>query len=259
MKKRDLRINRSIDIMRDRNGATVKEIAQALAVSEMTVRRDIELLRVNNIVSVNHGVVFFNPDAEKTDVNSKYHIIHEQGVNDEEKDRIGRMAAKLIEPGDTIIIDAGTTTEKLARYIPLNCPITVLCYTLNTLNEVNKKNVRTLLFGGGYYHYNSQMFESEESIHLIKRTRANKVFLAASGVSDKLGLTCANLYEVSSKASAIESSVKRILLVDYSKFGNVESAFFSALETIDVVVTDSNVPTEWLDLLTKHNIEVILA
>lgn len=259
MKKRSVRINRIIDTMRDENGATVKRLAQKLEVSEMTIRRDLELLRVNNVIFINHGVAYFNPNAEKTDVNSKYNIIHERGENDVEKEAIGRAAAKLIEPGDTIILDSGTTTEQVARFIPLNYQITVLCYTLNVLEEVSKKTVNSLLFGGGVFHFNSQMFESEESIHLINRTRANKVFLSAGGVSDRFGLTCANLYEVQSKVAAIDSSVERILVVDFSKFEKVELAFFSKLDCINTVVTDNKAPEEWIKLLRDMGIRVIVA
>jgi DeoR family deoxyribose operon repressor len=93
-------------------------------------------------------------------------------------------------PEDTIIIDIGTTIEHLARHISPNCPLTVLCFTINILFEVYKKNVDNLIMGGGYYHTNTQLFKSQEAINLIHRIRGNKYFMSAVGVSGTLGLTC---------------------------------------------------------------------
>lgn len=100
-----------------------------------------------------------------------------------EKLKIGQFAASLIEPNDTIIIDTGTTTEQIAHYLPTDIPITVLCYNMNTLLAISNKPNINIILAGGYYYKNTQLFQSPEGVRMIRRIRANKAFLSASGVN----------------------------------------------------------------------------
>lgn len=252
MKKRDIRINHMISILRNLNGASVKDLSKMLDVSEMTVRRDLNTLQSNNIISWVHGAAIINPEHEQED--KSYHILSEKGIMGQQKERIGRAAARMIEPNDVIIIDIGTTAEKLARYIPANFPITVLCFTMNVLVEVHKKNVGELIFGGGYYHYNTQLFESPDSINLIRRMRANKFFMTAAGVNEQLGITCVNQHELPTKNACMDSSLEKILMVDSSKFGLVKPAHFANLDQIDTIVTDNDISEYWRELIQEQGI-----
>jgi DeoR family deoxyribose operon repressor len=252
------RTGRLINILQERNGASIKELALELEVSEMTIRRDLEQLGLNNIVSLVHGAAIFK-SAQGGKVLEDYYLLLEKTVNYQEKERIGQEAAKMIVPGDTIIIDIGTTAEFLAKHIPPEYPITVLCFTMNTLLEVNKKKVETLIMGGGYYHANLQFFESAETISLIQRTRATKLFLSAAGVSRELGLTCVKQYEVPVKQACIASSMEKILLADSQKFDHVRPAYFASLDSINTVITDSGIDPEWVRFLENKNIRVVVA
>jgi DeoR family deoxyribose operon repressor len=103
------------------------------------------------------------------------------------------------------------------------------------------------------------MLESPEGIQLINRTRASKVFLSAAGVSEQLGITCANQYEIESKKAIINAALSRILLVDSSKFGKIRPALFAQLSDIDAIVTDDDIPTEWRDIIDKLKITLHIA
>ena len=109
----------------------------------------------------------YNPENADVVDKRNYELSDEKLVNEEKKIRIGKAAAAMIEPGDIIIIDTGTTTEKLVRYIDDDLAITVLCYNANTMFEMLKKKSSNILFAGGVYHANTQMFESPEGINLI--------------------------------------------------------------------------------------------
>ena len=183
-------------------------------------------------------------------------MILEKAVNNPEKERIGRAAARMLNHGDTIIIDIGTTTEHLARHIPQDYPIAVLCLTINILFEVYKKNVENLIMGGGYYHANTQLFESGETVNLVRQTRASKYFMSAAGVSREMGLTCINQYEVSIKQACIDSSLQKILLADSQKFSQVRPAYFAPLEKIDMVITDSGISPEWVKIMEDMGITI---
>jgi DeoR family deoxyribose operon repressor len=256
MKQRLLRMRIVVDYLRDRNGASIRDLARELKVSEMTVRRDLEQLRLENIVSLVHGAAIFNSDSSAGEQLRDYHLSLEETVSKAEKERIGRAAAGMVQDGDIIIIDIGTTTEYLARNLPQGFPITALCFTMNALTEVCKKKIENPIMGGGYYHANTQLFESEETISLIRRVRATKLFLSAAGVSREMGLTCANQYEVKVKQACIESSLKKILLVDSKKFDRIRPAFFTTLDKVDTVITDKGIDRSWIKTMEDMGIEV---
>jgi DeoR family deoxyribose operon repressor len=222
----------------------------------MTIRRDLSQLQAANIVSLVHGAAIYRNDAQLDVQGNDYHLVLEKAVKNPEKEHIGKAAARLVKPGDTIIIDIGTTTEHLARYITPSCPITVLCFTINILFEIYKKNVDNLIMGGGYYHTNTQLFESQEAINLIHHIRANKYFMSAAGVSSELGLTCMNQYEIGIKQACIESSLQKILLVDSSKFDQIKPSYFASLEKINTVITDNGISPDWVKIMEDRGITV---
>jgi DeoR family deoxyribose operon repressor len=228
-----------------------------MGVSEMTIRRDLAQLRLDNMVSLVHGAAIFRPGQNGIVQEEDYYLSLEKTVNNPEKERIGREAARLVEPGDTVIIDIGTTTELMAKHIPPVHPVTVLCFTVNALLELHKKKVENLIMGGGYYHAKTQFFESPETISLIQRTRASKYFLSAAGVSREMGLTCANQYEVNVKQACIASSLKKILLADSNKFDQIRPAYFASLNTLDTVITDSGISPQWVQFLEALSVKVI--
>ena len=156
MKNRIERISQTVDILQKRNGASVKELAGELGVSEMTVRRDLEQLRLDNIVSLVHGAAIFKSDPSAKD-QREYYLNLEQAVKNPEKERIGQRAARMVQPGDIIFIDVGTTVEQMAKYIPVGCSVTVFCFTANVLQEICKKKIENLIMGGGFYHPGTQL------------------------------------------------------------------------------------------------------
>ena len=163
-----------------------------------------------------------------------------------------------MEPNDTVIIDSGSTTEHLAHYIPSGMPVTALCYSMNILNELITKEDISLIFPGGFYHPNAQMFESQQAIDLINQIRANKVFLSAAGIHRELGITCMHNYEISTMQAVIKSSVTKILLADSSKFDQIRPAYFASLECIDIIVTDHYLAEEWQEYIRGVGIELYL-
>ena len=241
MGKREIRIQELLHLVRQHNGIGIRPLAEMLGVSEMTVRRDLESLTASGTVHVIQGVVL----AAKQQDNAQYHLVQQQSVRSSEKGRIAKEAAKMVQPGDSIFLDIGTTTCNILRYLPSGMPITVICCTVNTLLEALRKNFGQLIFCGGFYHGDTQMFESIENNQLLSRVRANKAFISAAGVSASLGLTCANEYEVHTKTACISTAQQKILLVDSQKLGQVRPAYFAALSDMDRIITDTGASTEW--------------
>ena len=139
----------------------------------MTIRRDVDALCEKNLVTLIRGVAIYNHHMESFIHNKEYSIANEREVSKEEKSKIGKKAASLIESNDVIIIDTGTTTEHLAKHIPNKMNLTVICYNMNILMEIKDKTSK-IIFTGGHYRENTEMFQSPEGTALISRTCANK-------------------------------------------------------------------------------------
>ena len=231
------RIAQIIQILQLTRGAGIKELARKLAVSEMTVRRDLEDLARENVVKIIHAGAVLSAGA------------HEGApVMTEEKMRIGRKAASLIDPGDIVIVDSGSTTEWLARSIPQDSRITVICFSLNVLVEARQRRGCILVFAGGTLQEKTLTFESPEGIELLRRSRAHKAFLSAAGVSGTLGVTCGSSGEAEMKRAALGSSLSRILLVDSRKFGLVSPAWFADMKSFDAIVSDTGISLEYVEI-----------
>ena len=134
-----------------------------------------------------------------------------------EKKRIGEKAATLVEPGDVLIIDSGSTTEWLARNLPPDARLTVICFALNIFLEAASHAKTTVVFAGGTFHSDTLVCESTEGLELIGRYRATKAFFSAGGVSDSLGVTCMDAAEAELKKISLRSAQSRILLVESGK------------------------------------------
>ncbi len=256
---RSERLNMIMQTLQISKAASVQELSEQLKVSHMTVRRDLASLAKSEKVRMLHGSVILHPKSDIRETESYYSLIAAGAEHPELKRRIGQLAASLIEPEDTLIIDVGSTTEYLARYLPENVEYTVLCFSLNVVSEtVRRKNCKTL-FAGGLYHENTMMFESPEALSMIGAFRATKAFISASGANSQFGVTCMNSYERETKKAIIQSSMKKILLVDSSKFGVIRSDYFAELHDFDEIVTDSGISTEYAEIIRKMGIDLRIA
>ena len=222
----------------------------------MTIRRDLAVLKNNQVAENVGGTAFYRPASIGSLIDPDYNLSEELVKQNIQKDNIGRFAASLIDKDDIVIIDTGTTTEKIAPYIPENLNITVLCYSTNILQELHSKTSIQLLFAGGFYHPKTQMFESSQGITFIQSIRAKKVFISAAGIHPELGVTCVNNYEVPTKHAILKSSLHKILVADSSKFDKIRPAYFCDLQQINTVITDDGIPSHWIDLLESEGIQV---
>lgn len=258
MGKREDRVKSLLRIIERRDGVTIKELSVIEGVSELTIRRDIQLMEEKRLVRNVRGTIFCNYAEDSDNSDTSYLLSVATNRHRTEKKRIGEYAAKLIQPGEFIIIDNGSTTEQVAENIPYNAEITVLCYNMNVLNNLYKKPNINLIFCGGNFHHQTLMFECAESLEIIRRSRASKVFVSAAGIHEHLGVTISGEYELACKREILKAGVERILLADSSKFGKVEPCFFGELTSFEKIISDTGLSKEWCDLIRSKGIELIL-
>jgi DeoR family transcriptional regulator, deoxyribose operon repressor len=230
----------------------ITDLANKLGVTTMTIRRDLDLLVQKGSVKVYHGV------AVPTKIQD-YLVTEAESIRMGEKLRIAKAAASLVGPNETIIIDAGSTASMTAQELPRGIPLTVICLSLDAFLNVARNPDSEVILIGGIYHESSRVFESPESISLLKRHRATKAFISTSGFREDMGVTCSNQFEIEIKKAALHSSIEKILIADSSKFGKVNSYFFADLREFDTIITDTDLSKEALLLLRDQGIKVIVA
>ena len=245
MGKKDLRMYALLEVLRTSPVLSIRELAERFEVSEMTIRRDLDYLKENQLL--------YEPNQSRYPAD-EYIYSEEQIKHLDKKRRIARYAAGLIRPEDILILDSGTTTGELSRHIPEGFPLTILCYNFHILSQLYKQDNLSIIFAGGHYHKRDLMFESEEGVTLIQRTRASKMFVSASGIHEKLGLTCAYPYETATKRAAIGSALTKILVADSSKFGEVRPGYFAQLAELDEIITDTDLTKEWREQIASQGI-----
>lgn len=251
MKKRDVRIETMIKLLEVNDALTIHSLAEELGVSEMTIRRDVEILRQKNVILDVPGVVVLNRSFRNEE---NYHLNNATWSKIAEKDRIGKFAASLIEDNDVILIDDGTTAEYIARFLPRDKNITVFTYNLNILNILTEKPNVEIIFGGGYYHPEARSFSCPEALELLSNVRANKAFSSAAGVHQTLGVTSSAPFDTAIKKAILHFGQEKILILDSSKFGVVKSQHITNLDSYDRIITDSDLDPEWISYINDLGI-----
>ena len=260
MDKKTIRREKIISFMKTSNVSNIKALADMLNVSAMTVRRDLEFLAQENIIQFYHGGAVFNPHYLEQAVNpNDYYLQQQTMLHKNEKTMIAHKTLELLVPRETIMLDSGTSMFYFAKAIPETHNLTIILWSLNVLEELVRKPHNSILIQGGVYHPETQMFENNQGMDIIKNSRASKAFISAGGLHTNLGVTCPFHYEVETKRAAIKCSMERILLLDSSKFGKVCSAHMAEIHEFNVIITDSGIPEEYKEFIESSGVQLIIA
>jgi len=257
--KRQSRLEALQDIIIRANSTTIKDLAAQLNVSPMTIRRDMEVLENAGTVRTYRGGVIVAERAARSGGTAAYSLASAETAHVDEKREIAKLAATLVEPGDVVFFDAGSTVELILDYVDPLMEMTVFCYSLNVLNLVAQRKNTRVVFAGGVYHTDSQSFESPEGLQLLKRNRSSKAFISANGIRADLGVTSSAQFEIPIKRAAIENSARPCLIADSSKCGLVRTGHFADIEDFDAIITDRNFPAEMKEVFAERGIAVMLA
>lgn len=232
----------------------VNELSEKFKVSEVTIRNDLTQLEQKNLLIRARG------GAIKSDkVNLDLKISEKKVKNVREKEVIGRRAAKLIEEGDTIILDSGTTTIEIAPFLNRFKNLTVITNGLNiAASLVELENVRVIVPGGTLRRKNFSLVGSmakDNFAHFF----CDKLFLGADGIDINLGLSTPDLEEAALNRTMLKMAKKVIVVADSSKFRKRSLAVIDSIAHIDVLVTDKGIRAEDYDAFIKSGVEVIIA
>ncbi len=249
------RQSRLKDLLAQRGMSDLDSLAEALRVSQSTVRRDLDLLEEQGLVKRTHGGVIWI--ADRTTSPRPYAFDQRMAYNVEAKRRIGRAAKSLVSAGETILIDGGTTTFYFAEQL-VGMPLQIVTNSLPMADLfLNDENVELVLAGGLLYpRYGVLLGPMTEQ--WISTIHTKTLFFSVAGIHDS-ALYNQNLLLVQVEKRMMEQAQRVVLLADSEKFGQQALSKLCALDEVDVVVVDGELSNEQRGMIKKAGCELIVA
>ncbi|MDZ7838488.1 MAG: DeoR/GlpR family DNA-binding transcription regulator [Actinomycetota bacterium] len=179
-------------------------------------------------------------------------------INIEEKKKIGMAAAQMIEEGDVIIIESGTTGYHTALNIRGNKNLTIItngCEVASILSKINPDY--TIILSGGIFNNETHSLIGPIADNTFTNVNVDKAFIGITGLDIDKGITAVNQIEAATKKNIIKSANQVIALADHSKLGHISVNFVSDISSIDILITDHSANKSLIDQIKKSGITVI--
>jgi len=232
----------------------VSDAAAELAVSMITVRRDLERMERQGLcVRTRGGAV---RASQSTTLEVPYDIKRRRHI--EEKRRIAAAAAEMVGDGETVILDAGSTTYELALLLLRKRALTVVTNDLQIAVKLASNPNITLVCTGGIARANVYTLLGSQVEALLRTLHVNKAFLGADAIHPDGTVANVNIEEVAVKQAIVKAGEEVVLLADSSKFAVKGFATVCDLAEVDLLITDHGVPQKVLDALKAKSIRVRL-
>jgi DeoR/GlpR family transcriptional regulator of sugar metabolism len=234
-----------------RSGTTqVAELAAAFGVSEMTVRRDLrDLEREGKLMRVHGGAMSVLAEPSFAEIEVERSAV---------KDAIGAAAAALVDDGQTIVLDIGTTTLALARHLR-GRTLTVITSNLAAYEELLAEASVELVLLGGVVRRNYRSLVGVLAEDALRQLRADVAFLGASGIDAQLGILDTTMVEVPIKRAMMDAAERCVLLADSAKFGMRGVVRVCGPERLQTLVTDAGVAPRARAAFERAGVEVVVA
>lgn len=244
-----------LDLLEKNGQVFVHELSEEFGVSEVTIRNDLELFESKRLLIRSRGGAMLFENAVGVD----FQLSDKDKMNFSEKMRIGKKAAALVNPGETIILDSGTTTMEVAKNLNVNNSINVITNAFNIADQLIKSPNINIIVPGGTLRKNSHSLVGPLAEKSMRNFYVDKVFLGVDGFDPSEGAFTPNIEEASLNQIMIDIAKEVILVADSSKFKRRSLAFICPPNKIDIVITDDNIGKEEHAKLLDQNIQVIIA
>ncbi len=254
MKKAD-RQTSIVELLRQHRTMRIPELAEVLGVSVITLRRDLTELESRSLIRKIYGGASYIdiPQSARTHPPFASRIARNHAL----KERIGMTAASLIHPGDSVILDIGTTCLEVARFLKRSRNITVLTNNVAILNELVDADLEVYSLGGRL-RGSELSLTGLQAFSALRDFHTTRAFIGVGGISLDGGLTSYNR-DSADLTSAIISRADHVCLVaDSSKCGKTALCAVGSLDRVDTVITDSGMPEEYAAAFAEHGVQVIL-
>jgi DeoR family transcriptional regulator of aga operon len=231
------------EYINEKGAASIKEInALFPEVSTMTIHRDLEKLEQEGVIVRTRGGAI---SGKRQLSDSETHLAVRESTNPEAKIAIAKKAISLIEEGNSIFIDAGTTALALAREMP-DIKLNIFTTAPNIAVELSRLSNPTIYMCGGMLNKANQAVSGSATLQMLEEVNITVAFIGVSGYSIDAHFTCGKEEEKQVKQLVMSKSFKNVILMDDSKYGQVLPFTFGRLEDTDVVISNGKLPEEFI-------------
>jgi DeoR/GlpR family transcriptional regulator of sugar metabolism len=242
------RFNFIISRLKSNRSVKLNELSEALKVSEDTVRRDIKDLSRNGLLTkVRGGAIPHSPNPHS--FNERIH------VSENEKLIIAKKALQLIQPGNTILLDGGTTTLTLAGL--LDMPLTVITNNIPIASLLANHNHMEVIMTGGRILPDSMVTAGTYAIRLLEQSHVDVCFIGICSLHHEIGVSTINYFECEMKRAMVNCSDKIVALTGHDKVGTAEAHKICPINMLDTIVTEIDPTNEIFEPYRQRNIHIL--
>ncbi len=246
-----------LDELSRSHSVRVADLSQHLGVSEVSIRRDLQILEESGLLRRIHGGAVA---VENRSSSAAATVI--QDPLREKRERIGQAAAEMVRKGDRLIFDSGSTPLQVARSLDKELlqhgNLTIISAYLPLVHEVGDWPGVHLIVLGGIYLPNYNILVGPQTVSQLKGLHADKIFLGTDGMTLTQGFTTANVLEAEVDRAMVQAASEVIVVSDSSKIGVIGLATIMPISGIDKLITDSDAPPEFVSALRDLGIQVLL-
>ena len=243
-----------LDLVDQEGQVMVGDLVKRFSISAVTVRTDLDALAAVGAVVRSHGGA-----VRRLEATQDYPLRTKETLHTEEKVRIGQAAAELVQPGETVILDSGTTTAEIARHLKRmkTQPLTVITNALNIAMELADSSGISLIMIGGLLRPVSYSFVGPQAQAMMSEFHADRLFLAVDGFDLENGPSTPDVLEAQLNNVMIRSAREVNVVTDFSKLGRRSVSRIGPFDRIRRLITDNRAPQEFTNGLRNRGIEVI--
>jgi DeoR family transcriptional regulator of aga operon len=242
-----------LEIINREGRVLVKDLAPRFQTSQVTIRKDLEILHSQGVIHRSHGGALPVQAGALLDPSLR----EKEKLHRKEKQRIGEAAVALIREGESVVLDSGTTTTAVARALREFRQLTVITNAVNIAAELAGTSIEVILTGG-ILRENSFSLVGPLAEETLRRLSADILFLGVDGFDVHFGLTTPNLLEAKVNRVMVEIARRTVVVCDSSKFGRRSLSLIAPPSSVHQTITDNRIPKSDLKALEEAGIEVTL-
>jgi len=240
-----------LDLLRRDGRVLVVDLARQFRTSQVTIRKDLEILHGKGQIHRTHGGALPAHDGALEDPSLR----EKEKLHRKEKLQIASAAARMVSEGQVVVLDSGTTTTAIARALRNFRNLTVITNAANIAAELSGSVLEVILTGGSLRKNSFSLVGplAEETLHKL---HADILFLGVDGFDVQYGLSTPNLLEAKVNRAMIEISKVAVAVCDSSKFGKRSLSLIASTSSLHHVITDAGIPKADLNALKKSGVQV---
>jgi DeoR family transcriptional regulator, aga operon transcriptional repressor len=242
-----------VEMLHREGRVLVRQLARHFHTSQITIRKDLEFLDTQGVIQRTHGGALPVQSGALLDPTLR----EKENLHREEKLRIAQAAAEMVEAGQSVLLDSGTTTTAIARALKDIKKLVVITNAINIAAELAGTDIDVIVTGG-MLRKNSFSLVGPVAEQAVRQISADILFLGVDGFDTKLGLFTPNVFEAQVNRVMVQVSRKTVAVCDSSKFGRRSLCNIMPLTGVDTVITGKNIGKQDLQALREAGIKTTL-